>query len=259
MIYVVLFVAGIIAGVMNTVAGGGSILTLPVLIFCGFPAMVANATNRIGIIVQGLVAIQQFRKKNIFETRLTFRVVLTGLIGAVLGVKLATLTGDQQFEKVLGILMLGLLLLLIYKPKTLLSKGGESDYWVSLRKGQQRNVMGIFFLLGIYAGYIQAGVGILVLLILGTVVKMDLIRGNFVKLVFVFALNILALLTFLASGVEVEWVAGVVLMGGQMIGAYAGSWVAIQKGEQWVFRFLIVAIVLSSAKLLGLFNFILPA
>lgn len=254
-VYIVLFFAGLFAGVINTVGGGGSVLTLPALIFAGIPAGIANATNRIGIIIQNLVAIRQFRKGNAREDHLSARVVAVGLAGSVLGARLASLIPDREFERILGVLMLVLLAMILSRPRPRLLKNGvPEDAWSPLSPRSKIATLTAFFFLGIYAGFLQAGVGIMILVALGYLVRMDLVRGNYVKLVFVFVLNLAALATFLAGGIEIEWVAGIAITAGQALGAALGSWIAIRKGERWILWILTVAIVLSSAKLLGLFE-----
>ncbi len=252
-VYLILFVAGLVSGVINTVAGGGSILTLPALILiAGMPAVAANATNRIGIVMQNCVAIGRFRQGKVTEHGLTWRVTLIGLCGVVLGAKLAAHIPDDQFEKILGILMLALLPLILLKPKPRLSKGeGVENAWSPLSFRSKWAVLAAFFFLGVYAGFLQAGVGIMILIALGYLVRMDLVRGNYVKLVFILVQNLIALLTFMQSSVEIYWIAGLFLTAGQMCGAWVGSWVAIKKGEKWILVILTLAIVLSSAKLLG--------
>lgn len=257
-VHIILFLAGLVSGVINTVAGGGSILTLPALIFAGVPAGAANATNRIGIIMQNCVAIGRFRKGNVIEQGLTWRVTLVGLAGVVIGAKLAAHIPDHQFEKILGILMLALLPLILLKPKPRLSKGeGTADAWSPLSFRGKGAVLAAFFFLGVYAGFLQAGVGIMILIALGYLVRMDLVRGNYVKLVFILVQNLIALLTFIHSSVEIYWIAGLFLTAGQMSGAWVGSWVAIKKGEKWILVILTAAIILSSAKLLGWLDFFL--
>jgi len=251
--YGVLFLAGLAAGVINTVGGGGSVLTLPALIFVGIPATIANATNRIGIIMQNLVAIRQFRKSKVVEDHLSWRVTLIGMGGAILGALLAARIPDEQFERILGVLMLVLLGLILKKPKPrLLQDEARENAWSPLTAGRKILVLIVFFLLGIYAGFLQAGVGIMILVALGYLVRMDLVRGNYVKLLFILILTAGALLTFILNGLRIEWLAGLFLSLGQMTGAYVGSWVAIRKGEKWILVILPVAILLSSAKLLGL-------
>lgn len=252
-VYIILFFAGLAAGVINTVGGGGSVLTLPALIFAGLPPNVANATNRIGIIFQNITGIWRFQKGGIREDHLSWRVTLAGLGGVVIGARLAAIIPGEQFNVILGVLMLLLLILILKKPKPrLLKEGAPDNAWAVLSPGRKWTVLATFFGLGIYSGFLQAGVGIMILVALGYLVEMDLVRGNYVKLVFILGLMIVALATFMLSGVEIEWIAGIAVTVGQILGAYVGSWVAIKKGERWIVIILTVAIVLSSAKLLGL-------
>jgi uncharacterized protein len=251
-LYILLFLAGLAAGIMNTVGGGGSVLTLPALIFTGIPADVANATNRIGIFAQNLVAVRQFHRSDIRETTLTWRVSLAGIAGAIIGAMLAAHIPAKQFEHILGWFMLALLVLILKRPATPTAGNGcGTDCWHPLAPRRKAAAIVVFFALGIYSGFLQAGVGILILVALGHIAVMDLVRANYVKLVYILICMPVSLVTFIASGVRVEWMAGVALTAGQMIGAYAGSWVAIRKGEKWILVILVISILLSSAKLLG--------
>ncbi len=253
--YVVLFAAGVVSGVINTVAGGGSALTLPALIFAGLPGTVANATNRIGVILQNVTAISRFRKGGVREDHLTWRVVVAAIFGSIGGALLAAHIPDEKFEQLLGVLLLFLLVLILKKPKPrLLKEDAPNDAWSILSGGSKAGVVVSFFFLGVYAGFLQAGVGVMILTTLGWLVRLDLVKGNYVKLNVVLGTVIVSLGTFLISGVAVAWIAGLVIGVGQMIGAVAGSWVAIRKGEVWIKWILVISIIGSSAKLLGLLD-----
>jgi uncharacterized membrane protein YfcA len=253
-----LFVAGLIAGAVNTVAGAGSLLTLPALIFAGVPGTAANATNRLGIVVQGLTAVRQFHRQRVRENHLSWRVVVAGLGGAVLGAVLAARIPDDQFEFMLGILMIVLLVLIVKAPRPhLLDNGAPEDAWSGLDRGRRVAVLGVFFLLGIYAGFLQAGVGIMILLSLGYLVRLDLIRGNYIKLLFTLVHNAIALGVFLLQGVDVAWVAGGVLTLGQALGAVGGAWIVIHKGDRWIRIVMVVTVLASSAKLLGITDLVM--
>ncbi|MDK2973004.1 MAG: uncharacterized protein PWP23_2759 [Candidatus Sumerlaeota bacterium] len=255
--YVLLFFAGIAAGIINTVAGGGSVITLPVLIFAGLPPAVANATNRLGLISQNFTAIWQFRKNNVRETHLSWRLTAVAAVGAILGAKMAVLIPDRSFNKVLGVLMLGLLVMILKQPKPKLVDQAPENAWSPLSRLHRAGLLVAFFALGVYAGFIQAGMGVMVLLVLGYFLRMDLVRGNYIKLVVILGLTFVALGTFISSGVKIAWFAGLATSTGQSIGAYCGSWVAIKKGEAWIKALMVTAIVLSSAKLLGLVDWVL--
>ncbi len=255
--YAVLFAAGIVSGVINTVAGGGSALTLPALIFAGLPGTVANATNRIGVILQNVTAISRFRKGGVREDHLTWRLVVAAVIGSIGGALLAAHIPDEKFERLLGVLLLCLLVPILKKRKTAPSKGAASnDAWSVLSPKRKVGAIVSFFFLGAYAGFLQAGVGVMILATLGWVARLDLVKGNYIKLNVVLGTVVVSLCTFLVSGVAVLWIAGLVVGIGQMIGAVAGSWVAIRKGEVWIRWILIVSIVGSSAKLLGVLELV---
>jgi len=257
-VYLLLFAAGTAAGIINTVAGGGSVLTLPALIFAGVPAGIANATIRIGIIAQNITAVRQFRRGGVHEWPFTWRTTVVGLAGSIVGAVLAAHIPDEQFERILGFLMLALLPLTLKKVPR--ASGADAnpaallDAWSPLSSRNRLLMLGSFFALGVYGGFLQAGIGIMILLVLQHTIHMPLVLGNYVKLVFVMAATMVALAVFVAQGIEIEWVAGLVLSAGQILGAYAGSWVAIRRGEQWIRGVMVFSILLSSGKLLGLFD-----
>ncbi len=257
--YVVLLLAGLASGVINTVAGGGSVITLPVLIFVGLPGSIANATNRIGVVGQNIMALRQFRRGGVSENHLSWRVAIVAIIGSIAGTLLAAYLPDDRFEKILGVLMLGLLVLILKKPKPRLLGPGETpeDAWEPLGFKQKASVLTAFFFLGAYGGFLQAGVGIMILTTLGYLMRLDLVRGNYVKLLVILGVTAISIVTFLLSGVQMAWLAGILLGVGQIIGAVIGSWVAIEKGEKWIMVILVVMILVSSAKLLGLIDFLL--
>lgn len=256
-----LYAAGTVAGVMNTVGGGGSVLTLPALIFLGdMSSTSANATNRIGLIAQNSMAIWRFRRGGVREDHVAWRVTAAGLVGCMIGALFAAQVPAAAFDKVLGVIMLALLVLIVLKPKPKLRKrGGDSDAWSPLPRHRKHQALISFFLVGIYAGLIQAGAGIVILALMGYMFRMDLVRGNYVKLVFILVLNVLAFGIFWVSGLEIRWVEGVMVFLGQVTGAYMGSWVALKKGEGWIMWILIISILLSSGKLLGVDAWVMGA
>lgn len=249
--YLLLFVGSIIAGVMNTVGGGGSVITLPLMILTGIPANIANATNRVGVIAQNSMAIWQFRRGGVRDGGLSWRLVLIGVPGCVLGAIVAARVPARHFDLILAVLMLGLLPLFLAKPKPrLVEEGAAEDSWSSLSPVRKASLLVAFLFLGFYAGFLQAGVGILILVALGAVMRIDLIRANMIKLVFILIQQILAFAIFLREDIAIHWRAAGVLLVGQTIGAYMGSWVALKKGEVWMNRIIVVSLVLTSAKLI---------
>lgn len=256
--YILLFAAGVLAGVINTVGGGGSVLTLPALIFIGgLSSPAANATNRIGLVAQNSMAIWRFRRGGVKEDRISWRVALAGLPGTWIGAEFASWIPEGAFDKILGILMLALLALFIFKPKPHLTKDQPNvDAWGVLSGKNKAITLIAFFIIGIYMGLIQAGSGIMILIVLGYMLRLDLVRGNYIKLVYILVLNVLAFGIFLKNDLGIDWGAGITVFVGQVAGAYVGSWVALKKGEKWMLMILAVSIILASAKLLGLVDWV---
>ncbi len=255
--YVVLFLAGLIAGIINTAAGGGSILTLPALIFAGLDGTVANATNRIGILIQNMTSIGHFRRAGVVEKTLSWRLILAGLGGAFIGSWVASQIDGDKFNIILAILMPCLLLLIILRPKAKFTlEDGEVDAWSTLSRERKAMLLGAFFLIGIYAGFLQAGVGIMILVALSWLVRLDLMRGNYIKFLYIICLTIIALGVFIWNGVAIVWLAGIMVGLGQFFGASLGSYFAIKKGEKWIVIILTIAILGSSLKLSGLLDWL---
>lgn len=232
-----LLVVGVVAGALNAVAGGGSFLTLPALIFFGLPAGVANGTNRIGVVLQGISSTWSFHRDRVLDLRLAAWATLPAAIGAVLGVGLALRISDEGFEKVLAVLMVVISLVSFWKPKP--PEEPEATHRGLLVLG--------YFLAGIYGGFVQAGVGFL-LLAVTTFAGLDLVRGNAVKVVAVLGFTSVALALFVWQG-RVEWLPGVVLGVGNLVGGYVGARWAVLKGHDWIRIVVTVAILVFAVKL----------
>ena len=111
-----LFVVGIVAGILNILAGGGSLLTLPLLIFMGLPSAVANGTNRIAIFCQNIFAIRGFSKRGVMPLQLALLCTPTALLGSWVGANLAIDIDDQMFKRVLALIMIGVLIFTAIDP-----------------------------------------------------------------------------------------------------------------------------------------------
>ncbi len=221
--YVALAVAGAVAAAINVVAGGGSFLTLPVLIWMGLPPTVANATNRVGILAQSLWGAHAFDQRGVLDRRWASATAPAAVLGAVLGTGLALLVEDPDFRRLLAMLMVVLTLLTLVvpwqpretpaPPTSLLVSGG-------------------FFVVGIYGGFVQAGVGFLILSVT-TLAGVDLVRGNALKFACILVFTPLSLAIFVWQGM-VEWGPGLCLAVGSMVGSEFGVRMTILKGHRWL-------------------------
>jgi len=241
--YFLLFFFGIIAGTLNVIAGGGSFLTIPLLIFLGLPPTVANGTNRVGILLQNVGAVWGFHRHQVVDWRYVLWAALPATLGALLGAWGAVIIGEQAFKNFLALVMIIVTLWTLWDP--LKGSKGEKSAMEKPRVGWL--AFG-FFLVGIYGGFVQAGVGFLVLATT-TLAGLDLVRGNAVKV-----LSIL-IYTFLALGIfawqqKVNWPLGLTLAAGTVVGGQLGVHLTVLKGHQWVKKVVTVAVIIMAVKLL---------
>lgn len=248
--YPAVVAAGFLAGFINTLAGSGSLVTLPLLIFLGLPANVANGTNRVAILLQNVIGVATFRQQQVLDARGAVLLGLPAVLGSVFGAQIAVNLDEQAMRTTIGVIMLLMLTVIIVRPQRWLE--GE------LRELDRRPTwwqLLLFFAIGVYGGFIQAGVGIFLLagLVLG--VGYDLVRANAVKVGIVLFFTVFALLVFVRNG-QVQWAEGLILAVGNMLGAGVAARVAVEKGAVWVRRLLIAVIIVSAASLLGLVDLI---
>ncbi|HSH25150.1 MAG TPA: sulfite exporter TauE/SafE family protein [Massilibacterium sp.] len=238
---------GFLAGVLNVLAAGGSLLTLPMLIFLGLPSAEANGTNRIGILVQNITATTNFYRRGFVHTKVAFYLSIPAVIGSLIGASIAVKMTDRLFQVILAVIMLITLFFLIKKP--IPEERLKKVAWETYAKKQKVLGFFVFFLIGIYGGFIQVGVGFFILLALTTIFHMSLFDSNIMKVVVVGLFIFLSLFIFIWNG-QVNWLLGFILAIGNGLGAYVGSQLTIQKGEKWIKAALFVTIILMSIKLI---------
>ena len=226
---------GFVAGALNIVAGGGSFLTLPVLLFLGLPAADANGTNRVGVLAQNISGVLGFHQHRIMEWKWGLLVSIPALLGAALGTWIALTMPDFAFRKVLSVLMLAMTLGTLLQQRFL---GARHDRF---RSPLHWTMLVGFFLIGVYGGFLQAGIGFLILA-MTTVAGLDLVRGNAVKLLSVMLLTVLALSIFAGTG-HVDWPLGIALGIGNFLGGQVGVRVAVLKGHKWIEGVVTITII----------------
>ena len=241
--YPVLMLVGILAGFLNVMAGGGSLLTLPVLLFLGLPAPVANGTNRVAIFFQNIFAMAGFRKQGVFPWRLALLCTAPALVGSYIGAQLAVNIDDQLFRRLLACIMIGVLVLTVVDPVRRWKLG--SEHMTRLRGAV---LLLSFFAIGVYGGFVQAGVGFLIisgLLLHG----LDLVRINAVKVIVIFSFTIVALGVFMAHG-QVDYGMGMALAAGNSLGGWIATHVAVKKGHDWIRNLVSITVLIFAIKLL---------
>jgi len=241
-----LFGTGIAAGFLNTVAFGGSLIALPVLIFLGLPTAVANGTNRVAIFFQNLSAIMGFRRKGVSDFGYSILLAAPAVIGAVIGALIAVDIKDAVFNLILAVVMITMLVLTLINPTERLKDRIES------RDTRSKIIaMVVFFFIGIYGGFIQAGVGLLVITALRLLSGIDLVRTNAIKVFVIFFYTVVALGIFIIKD-KVNWYLGPTLAIGNACGAWLGSHWAVEKGDKWIKVVLIVAVLAFAIRLVWL-------
>ncbi|MGB0146431.1 MAG: sulfite exporter TauE/SafE family protein [Flavobacteriaceae bacterium] len=241
--YLLLIVIGFVVGFINTIAGGGSLISLPFLIFMGLPPAVANGTNRVAIVIQTFMATMGFRSKGISTFPFNTYIGLSALLGAIIGAKIAVDIDEGIFNKVLAIIMLAVMLIIIFKPDLNLAERTEKLTGRYLWQG-----MIVFFFLGIYGGFINAGIGFLIILYLHYAHHINLVRTNATK-VFVVLLYTLAALVVFVLNDKVDFTVGLILAIGNACGAWISSRLSVKKGDGFIRKFLIVMIGVLAIKL----------
>ncbi len=249
-IYLAIVGAGFVAGFINTLAGSGSLVTLPLLIFLGLPANVANGTNRVAILFQNVVSVSSFRQQKMLDVRGGLSLAIPAIVGSVVGAQIAVNLDETVMRRIIGMLMVVMLVVILIKPKRWLEGRSDVD---SGAFGWQQWI--IFFFIGIYGGFIQAGVGVFLLAGLVLSAGYDLVRANAVKVLIVLSFTAFALAVFVING-QVVWFVGLVLSVGNMLGAWVATRVAVKQGAGFVRWLLIAVVTVSGAQLLGLFDVI---
>jgi uncharacterized protein len=249
-IYLAVLAAGFGAGFINTLAGSGSLITLPLLIFLGIPANVANGTNRVGILFQNIVSVGSFRQKKMLDLRGGLILSVPAVLGSIIGAQIAVGLDERLMRQAIGVLMVVMLFVILLRPKRWLQ--GELE-----KMGERPSLLQliIFFFIGMYGGFLQAGVGVFLLagLVLG--IGYDLVRANAVKVLIILAFTISSILVFMVNG-QVLWGMGLLLAVGNSLGAWAAAHMAVERGANFVRWLLIAVVAVSAADLLGIFSWI---
>lgn len=243
-----ILVTGTAAGFINSVAGGGSLLSLPLLITLGYPSAVANGTNRIAIIIQDIIAVANFKKKGYSNFKISFKLGIPAIIGAIIGSNIAISISDSVFNTVLAIVMITMLIIIIFNPqKKFMKNKKDNDH-------NFNKVLGyiIFFFIGLYGGFIQAGVGFLIITALAFLTGSNLVKISSMKVFIVAMYLIPSLLVFIING-KIELITGLILATGNGLGAWIGTSLAVKNGEKMVKAVIFIAIVFMAGNLLGIY------
>lgn len=242
--YLLIVAVGFLAAFLNTVGGGGSLFSVPILTFLGLPITHANATSRVALLFQNIFAVGGFRSKGVeLPWPYSLYLGLASLGGGVAGSWLASRVDDHVFKNIFVVVMVVAVGLIIFDP---FKSGGEEK----LDARRQWIGSACFFLLGIYGGFVQAGIGFLVIAVLGTVNHLSLVKTNYVKVFAAIIYTGVSVIVFALQG-KIVWITGLILAIGHAGGGwYASRW-SVKAGEKWIKR-VMVASILAMAVILWL-------
>jgi uncharacterized membrane protein YfcA len=241
--YILVVAVGVFAGIVNTLAAGGSLLTLPVLMALGLPPNMANGTNRIAIFLQNVVGVSTFHREKIMDFPSGFRVGIPAAVGAIVGACIAVSLDDAVMKLAIAGVMIVVFFLILLRPNRWIHSHETHPpipYWIQVI---------IFFVVGIYGGFIQAGVGFFLLtsLVLGS--GYELVKANALKLFVILLYTPVALVIFFLAGDVHLWM-GLVLAAGNMAGAWLGTKIAVKWGAAFIRWVVLAAILAASVKLI---------
>ncbi len=238
---------GLVAGILNVIAGGGSLITLPSMILMGIPEGLANGSNRLAILAQNVSAVSGFRKQGFSDFRLSLTLALASVPGAYVGARAGVAIRGELFNQILAGVMLVVILLMARRPLKPATAITNSEIPLS----RARLFWGHIAMVGVgfYGGFIQAGVGFLLMAVLHKVLRLDLIRVNMHKVFIVGVFTAVAFVVFL-SHEKVWWLLGISVAVGNSLGGWVGSHLTVSKGEVFVRRVLLVALFFMAMKLI---------
>ncbi len=233
------------AGVINAMAGGGSMLTVPLLVVAGVPGGSANGSNRLGILFSSMSSYLSFRNegKTVDRAKLV-PIIGPGLIGAAVGAFGISQLTDETFERFFGLLMIPLIILTVTRPKV----SASDDAWSTLKLATAS------LCIGVYAGAIQAGMGLLTLAVLSRA-GIDLVTANVIKVLLAFYLTLIALPIFILQD-QVEWIPAFVLAAGLTAGGWIGAKLAVRGGEKPIRIVMVIAAIALALRLLGFWDWL---
>jgi len=238
---VILLATGVLAGIINTMAGGGSNLTLPALMMMGLPADVANATNRVGVFLQCLVGMRGFDKQGRLEKGDLKGILIPTLVGGLAGALAASFLPVALLKPVLLGTMVTVALVILIRPSAIMPAADEQI----LKVADSSTAWWGLWLAGFYGGFVQAGVGFVLIAALAGALRYDLVRANALKMLCTAAFTLVALVVFIWRD-QIVWIPGLVLAVGTMTGAKIGVKLALNISQRALKWFLFVMTLCAS-------------
>lgn len=233
-------VVGLLAGIINTMAGGGSLLTMPMLIFMGLDSAMANGTNRIAILFQNATSIAGYKSRGLSAGKFGIVLGVFALAGAVIGSKIAVELNDGLFNKILAVVMVLVVIMTILNPALKLKPGEEAVLQLDF-KHKALACIALFFT-GIYGGFIQAGTGLFIMAALSFINKYNLLQANVAKATIMLIYTISSLAIFFLEG-KINMVYGLSLAVSMSLGSWWASRWSAGSGQKYIKWFMICSVI----------------
>lgn len=241
---VVLLGGGLVAGIVNAMAGGGSLLTVPLLVFAGVPGNTANGSNRVGVLTNSVSAAGTFRRLGVAGLAGIGRILGPAVVGSLIGSIVVSQLADDTFERVFGFVMIPILIMSLRRPDVeAMADRPQWPTWLTTI---------VFFAIGLYGGAFQAGVGLMMIVALSRA-GVDLVVANHIKVIVTLVFTVFALPVFIVNG-DVDWAPALVLAVGFAVGGYLGARLSVAGGERVIRPVLVVAVIVFAGRLLGLYG-----
>lgn len=237
----VLISTGILAGIINTLAGGGSNLTIPALMVMGIPADIANATNRIGVFLQSVVAVAGFKKADKLDSSDIVPVLLPSLIGGIIGSAFASYLPATYLKPLLLGTMVTMTFIMLIKPSIVAPDEGTIPHKIRNKPSAYITL----FIAGLYGGFVQAGVGFILIAAIAGTLRYDLVRTNALKMLCTIGFTFLSLIIFILSDL-ILWLPGLVLGVGSMVGSHVAVKFALKAKASTLKWFLFIMTICGS-------------
>lgn len=247
--FFILIVSGVAVGFINTLAGGGSTISLSVLMLMGLSPAMANGTNRIGIAIQNIVGVGSFKQQGVLDTKKGLLLAIPATIGSILGAFIAVDLNEGIFEKAMAVILLVMLAFILFNPEKLIK---EQTALVNKTLSWKQYVL--FFFIGIYGGFIHIGIGYFLLASLIMGAGYELVKANAVKVLIVLLYTPFSLVVFIWYDM-IDYKMGFTLAIGTAIGALIASRMAVKRGAGFVRWVIVVIIILTAAHLFGIVDF----
>lgn len=232
-LYAAYFVLGAIVSLINSIAGGGSTLSLPIMIFLGLPATVANGTNRIGLIIGNFSSAFNLARHGYLNKRIFFQLLTPTILGALIGACFLVRIGDKMFQAILAVVIC-LVVVMSNLHKDILGKPPAEPP----KKLTLKGAFG-FFAIAIYGCIVQVGVGFVQIFGLTRYTGLDPIHVNAIKNALTNVFLLISTITLGISG-KINWPIAIIMAAGAWFGGYLGSFTQRKKGNKFIQRFISV-------------------